>query len=165
MEDKAQRESDHLPADPGLASRTSSSENDREHTDAELASDWYTGICCSCSRSESSRGSTIFSKAQDVTVSGGSFTNITHNYNSVPTVFSDFRSIRLGDIDLRDLRLDIASGVVGHLCERRSARRVYAARIEGQKAEMTVAMYHHEAEEARRVHFTFNVHYDGIRSF
>ncbi|KAJ7681991.1 hypothetical protein DFH06DRAFT_1159938 [Mycena polygramma] len=89
-----------------------------------------------------SDGSAMFSKAQHFTVSGGTFTNISQIYNDSSAVLSDFRTIRLGDINLqREI------GVVN----RRTTRRVHIARVEGKRSEVTVAMYEGDgAEEAWR---------------
>ncbi|KAJ7679422.1 hypothetical protein DFH06DRAFT_1465511, partial [Mycena polygramma] len=137
MEDNAQSEAD-------LRSRNSTceghgpdsgmfpSDSETEYTDAEFASNSNPE-----SLGAASFGSTIFSRAHDLTVSGGTFTNITNNYNTVSTVLSDFRSIRLGDIDLRELRLERGRFVR----ERRSTSRVYAARVQGRNSGVTVAIY------------------------
>ncbi|KAJ7679418.1 hypothetical protein DFH06DRAFT_510731 [Mycena polygramma] len=137
MDDSVHNESDFPSAtssheDRGSASRMFSSDSDTEHTDAGFASTSNTE-----SLGAASYGSTFFSKAHHFSVSGGTFSNVTHNYNSVSTVLSDFRSIRLGDIDLRQLRFETNRFVR----ERRSTCRVYAARVEGRKSGVTVTIY------------------------
>lgn len=48
----------------------------------------------------------------------------------------------MGDIDLRkEIRLHEGSGVVYRQSVRQSLRRIYSARINGRKADMTVAVY------------------------
>ncbi|KAF7359899.1 hypothetical protein MVEN_00715600 [Mycena venus] len=84
----------------------------------------------------------IFSGSHNFTVAGGTFTNVTKNYTSAPTVPSDFRIIPLGDIDLQhEICLHRGSAVVGRRHERASVRRVYSARVDGRNTPMTVAMY------------------------
>ncbi|KAJ7858313.1 hypothetical protein B0H13DRAFT_1897616 [Mycena leptocephala] len=82
-----------------------------------------------------------FSSSHHFTVAGGTF-NVSNNYNSGPTVPSDFRMIPLGDIDLQhELHLNKGSAVVDRRREQASVRRVYSARIDGRDAPTTVAMY------------------------
>ncbi|KAJ6518082.1 hypothetical protein C8R47DRAFT_5544 [Mycena vitilis] len=119
------------PEDVESASGITWSENDMEHTVADFASDLNTQ-----SLQVPSRGGNFFPGAQNFTVAGGTFTNVTHNYNNGLTVLSDFRSIRLGDIDLRELRLER-----GRVHGRQSPSRVYAARVEGRNSDVTVAIY------------------------
>jgi hypothetical protein len=53
----------------------------------------------------------------------------------------------VGDIDLlREIRLDI-TGVVDHRRERPRVRRVYTAKIEGRKSDVTVAIYQGEGAQ------------------
>ncbi|KAJ7679426.1 hypothetical protein DFH06DRAFT_1166597 [Mycena polygramma] len=113
-----------------------SSEQDSEQTDAIYPSSSTTENAGSASL-----GSASFSNAYHFTVSGGAFTNVTNNYGVVSTVVSDYRSIRLGDIDLKELRLETPSQTLGYLHKRRSTRRVYTARVDGRKSNVTVAIY------------------------
>ncbi|KAF7337096.1 hypothetical protein MVEN_02147200 [Mycena venus] len=93
-------------------------------------------------QSACSYGSAIFSGSHHFTVAGGTFTSVTKNYTTAPTVPSDFRMIPLGDIDLQhEIRVDKKSDVVNRQRERHSVRRVYSAKIEGHKSSVTVAMY------------------------
>ncbi|KAF8133578.1 hypothetical protein K438DRAFT_1883799 [Mycena galopus ATCC 62051] len=89
----------------------------------------------------SSRGG-IFSGSTQFTVSGGTFTNITNNHSSAPTLLPpDFRIVPLGDIDLRrEIQWDHDHSVP-RLRERHSVRRVYSAKIDGRKRTVTVALY------------------------
>lgn len=58
----------------------------------------------------------------------------------------DFRMIPLGDIDLqREILLD--TGAVDRRRERPRVRRVYTAKIEGRKSDVTVAMYQGEGAQ------------------
>ncbi|KAJ6580611.1 hypothetical protein B0H19DRAFT_1111916 [Mycena capillaripes] len=83
----------------------------------------------------------IFSGSQHFTVAGGTFTSITKNYNTAPTVPSDFRMIPLGDIDLQhEIRVDNHAGIVNRHSKRARVR-VYSAKLNGQTSNMTVAMY------------------------
>ncbi|KAJ6518070.1 hypothetical protein C8R47DRAFT_4593 [Mycena vitilis] len=140
MDDAAQCEAEipshnSTPEDFGPdSSGTFTSEQYNQQTDAEF-------ICDSNNRGAgaASHRSTIFSKADHFSVSGGTFKNVTHNHNTVSTALSDFRQIPLGDIDLRELRLERASG--RFVRERQSTCRVYAARVEGRKSRVTVAIY------------------------
>ncbi|KAJ7679406.1 hypothetical protein DFH06DRAFT_1465503 [Mycena polygramma] len=108
-----------------------SSDSDGDYTDDELTSR---------STQENDGHSTgMFSDSQNFTVTAGTMTNVTKIYNTPSTVESDFRRIPLGDIDLRELRLE--RGSAPFIRERRSACRVYAARVEGRKSGVTVAIY------------------------
>ncbi|KAJ6576916.1 hypothetical protein DFH09DRAFT_1450478 [Mycena vulgaris] len=90
----------------------------------------------------------FFSKAQHLVVAGGKFKSITNITHAGPTVPSDFRMIPMGDLDLRhEIRLDSGSGVVHYQHGRKSARRVYSARIHGSKSKMTVVIYQGENAE------------------
>ncbi|KAJ7679416.1 hypothetical protein DFH06DRAFT_1166538 [Mycena polygramma] len=135
MDDSTQREADIPPGNltPEDLGPDSSgifcSESDTEHIDAQFTSNSNTE-----SLGAGSYGSTSFSKAHHLSVSGGTFTNVTNNYN---TVSPDFRRIPLGDIDLRELRFERDHFVR----ERRSTCQVYAARVEGRKSTATVAIY------------------------
>ncbi|KAJ6580626.1 hypothetical protein B0H19DRAFT_483050 [Mycena capillaripes] len=83
----------------------------------------------------------IFPGSQHFTVAGGTFTSITKNYTTAPTVPSDFRMIPLGDIDLqREIRVDNHAGIVNRHSKRARVR-VYSAKLNGQRSNMTVAMY------------------------
>ncbi|KAJ7679404.1 hypothetical protein DFH06DRAFT_1166505 [Mycena polygramma] len=148
MDDSVHSETDFpaatlSPEDPGSASRgTFSSDSAREQTGAESASGSDTE-----GPGAPSYGSTILSQAHHFSVSGGTFTNVTHNHDIVSTVLSDFRSIRLGDIDLREVRSETSSRFACYY--RRSVRRVHSARVEGRH--VTVAVYQgHGAEEEWR---------------
>ncbi|KAF7340606.1 hypothetical protein MSAN_02132100 [Mycena sanguinolenta] len=89
----------------------------------------------------------IFSRSRNFTVTGKNFTNIINNYPTVPGVPSDFRMITMGDIDLRhEIRVD--STGVG---KQERVRRIYSARVEGRKENLTVAIYQgDDAEEKWR---------------
>ncbi|KAJ6530455.1 hypothetical protein DFH09DRAFT_149945 [Mycena vulgaris] len=89
----------------------------------------------------------IFNNAQNFVVSGGNFTSIT-NIAPDPTIRKDFRTIYLGDIDLRsEIRLNTKYGGVNLRSGSGSVRRMYSARIKGCKPNMTVAMYQGESAE------------------
>ncbi|KAJ7095655.1 hypothetical protein C8R44DRAFT_718234 [Mycena epipterygia] len=80
----------------------------------------------------------FFPNAHNFTIAGGHFTSITH---SAPTIPSDFRTIPLGDLDLRsEIRLD-DFGVVNRQHGLGTARRIYSARVDGRQSDMTVAVY------------------------
>jgi hypothetical protein len=54
----------------------------------------------------------------------------------------------MGDIGLQhELHFDKDSGIVNHQRERACVRRVYSAKIQGQKSGMTVAMYEGDGAE------------------
>ncbi|KAJ6576935.1 hypothetical protein DFH09DRAFT_1310959 [Mycena vulgaris] len=90
----------------------------------------------------------FFPGAQNFVIAGGKFKSITKITHVTPPVPSDFRTIPMGDLDLRhELRLASGSGVVNRWQGRRSVRRVYSARIPGLKANMTVAVYQGENAE------------------
>ncbi|KAJ7027136.1 hypothetical protein C8F04DRAFT_1399665, partial [Mycena alexandri] len=78
--------------------------------------------------------------------------NIIQNYHAVPIVPPDFRMIPMGDIDLQqELMVNEESGVVGRRQERNCVRRVYSAKIDGRRSNVTVAVYQGDgAEEAWR---------------
>ncbi|KAJ6518025.1 hypothetical protein C8R47DRAFT_3791 [Mycena vitilis] len=118
------------------------SERDSQQTDAEL-----TYNSNNHGSGAASYGSNIFSSAHHFSVSGGTFTNITHNHNTVSTALPDFRQIPLGDIDLRELRLERTSNCF--VRQRQSTCRVYAARVEGRRSRVTVAIY--EGDGAKEV--------------
>ncbi|KAK6988025.1 hypothetical protein R3P38DRAFT_286474 [Favolaschia claudopus] len=84
----------------------------------------------------------MFSRASNFTVSGGNFTTaITKQY--ISPIFSDFRRIPLGDIDLlREVCLDddaVLRKRQGR--HRHSVRKIYSARIDGRDSNATVAVY------------------------
>ncbi|KAJ6518057.1 hypothetical protein C8R47DRAFT_4190 [Mycena vitilis] len=110
-----------------------SSESDGDYTDDGLASQATLD-----NAGPSSTG--MFSESQHITVTAGSLTNITKIYNGHSTPLSDFRNIRLGDIDLGEIRLDNASGLTW-----RHRRRVHSARVEGRQ--FTVAIYQGDGAE------------------
>ncbi|KAF7377034.1 hypothetical protein MSAN_00121500 [Mycena sanguinolenta] len=89
-------------------------------------------------------GSGMFSNSQQFTVTGGTFTNVTHkNYAAAPSLPSDFRMIPMGDIDLRHrIRVNERMSVAfSRPRERARVRRLYSAKVEGRKSTLTVAMY------------------------
>ncbi|KAJ6464934.1 hypothetical protein C8R45DRAFT_497400 [Mycena sanguinolenta] len=92
-----------------------------------------------------SYGGAIFSGSQHFTVAGGTFTNVTKNYNQNPSVPSDFRRIPLGDIALQHEINPL--GVVLRKRDRYSVRRVYSAKVGGQNSEVMVAMYQGQSAE------------------
>ncbi|KAJ7679419.1 hypothetical protein DFH06DRAFT_510807 [Mycena polygramma] len=160
MEDNMQTESDFSSGNStheGPDSASGVYDSQQTHADLPFSSNAET-------LGAASYGSTIFSKAHHFTVSGGTFTNVTHNYNTL-SIVSDFRTIRLGDIDLRDLRLDTASDLAGHPGESRSTRRVYTARVEGRKSNMTVAIYQgNGAEEVSYVTVLLHANFTRINT-
>ncbi|KAJ6538703.1 hypothetical protein DFH09DRAFT_1042106 [Mycena vulgaris] len=90
----------------------------------------------------------FFPGAQNFAVAGGKFKNITNITQAAPTVPSDFRTIPIGDLDLRhEMPLNGRSGLVNRWQGRNSARRVYSARVHGCKAKMTAAVYQGENGE------------------
>ncbi|KAJ7023137.1 hypothetical protein C8F04DRAFT_190650 [Mycena alexandri] len=98
----------------------------------------------------------IFPGSHHFTVAGGTFTNVMKNYVNAPDVPSDLRRIPIGDIDLQrqirvnEVRVDEDSGVIFREA-RGCVRRVYSAKVEGRKADMTVAIYEgNTAEEEWR---------------
>ncbi|KAJ7111860.1 hypothetical protein C8R44DRAFT_254419 [Mycena epipterygia] len=91
----------------------------------------------------------FFPSSQHFVVAGGVFkSKVTNNIHyASPTLPSDFRRIPLGDINLqREIRLD-GSGVVERSHERAYVRRIYSAKIEGRKSNMTVALYQGDSAE------------------
>ncbi|KAJ7775510.1 hypothetical protein B0H16DRAFT_1507669 [Mycena metata] len=99
-----------------------------------------------------SHGGNIFAEAHHFTVVGGIFTNVTNNYNTIPSVPPDFRIIPMGDIDLRaelhqQLRFNAGSRVVDRLPQRGWFRRVYSAKVEGRTSPMTAAIYEGDGAE------------------
>ncbi|KAJ7469405.1 hypothetical protein B0H11DRAFT_2283857 [Mycena galericulata] len=89
----------------------------------------------------------FFPCSERLRISGGVFTsNITNITEGTPPLPPDFRMIPIGDIYLRH-----GVGVVTRSTGTNCARRLYSARIEGRKTEMTVTMYQGEnAEEEWR---------------
>ncbi|KAJ6538690.1 hypothetical protein DFH09DRAFT_1368823 [Mycena vulgaris] len=86
----------------------------------------------------------FFTGAQTFVVGGGNFKSIT-NITTAPTAPSDFRMVPIGDLDLREeIRIDCGSGVVNLSEERKSARRMYSARIHGSKSNITLGVYQGE---------------------
>jgi hypothetical protein len=95
----------------------------------------------------------MFVGSRHLTVTGQNFTNIMNNYTSGPMVppgkcvsnnsatrlnIADFRIIPLGDINLqKEIRLNHET-VVGH---RPRVRRIYSAKVDRGKSNVTVAMY------------------------
>ncbi|KAJ7023131.1 hypothetical protein C8F04DRAFT_190542 [Mycena alexandri] len=94
----------------------------------------------------------IFPGSHHFTVAGGTFTNVMKNYVNAPDVPSDLRRIPIGDIDLQrqirvnEVRVDEGSGIIFREA-RDCVRRVYSAKVEGRKADMTVAIYEGEAAD------------------
>jgi hypothetical protein len=108
-------------------------------------------------------GSGMFGGSQHFTVTGQNFANITNHYPSGPMVpsgklpqfvfeeteyFPDFRMISLGDIDLRT-EIHLNNGV-DQQTERRRVRRIYSGKVNGEKANVTVAMYQGNGAEVVR---------------
>ncbi|KAF8188920.1 hypothetical protein K438DRAFT_1764171 [Mycena galopus ATCC 62051] len=99
----------------------------------------------------------FFPKARQFAVSGGTFTHITNNPQIRPVVPADFRRIPLGDIDLRrETRVDYKCGIVPFASERWVVRRIYSARINRRRPDMTVALYN--AEELYGVTSASGIH-------
>ncbi|KAJ7469386.1 hypothetical protein B0H11DRAFT_2283845 [Mycena galericulata] len=79
----------------------------------------------------------FFPRSERLLISGGVFTsNVTHITQGTPPLPPDFRMIPLGDIYLRH-----GVGVAARSTGTMGARRVYSARIEGKRRDMTVAIY------------------------
>ncbi|KAF8129393.1 hypothetical protein K438DRAFT_1999924 [Mycena galopus ATCC 62051] len=88
----------------------------------------------------------FIANSRNFSISGGQFIHITNYAPSVPV---EFRTIPLGDLDLRkEIRLD-EYGVVNRVHGQRAARRIYTARVEGKQSDMTVALY--QGEHAQQV--------------
>ncbi|KAJ7050598.1 hypothetical protein C8F01DRAFT_1092255 [Mycena amicta] len=87
----------------------------------------------------------FFHRSNQVSVSGGMFTSaqsVTNHFHHGPSVGADFRKIPLGDINLqRELRVDDQSVSVYRRREYGCVYRVYSARVEGRRADMTVAIF------------------------
>ncbi|KAJ7315062.1 hypothetical protein DFH08DRAFT_821022 [Mycena albidolilacea] len=83
----------------------------------------------------------FFTGAKQFVISGGEFTSVTNLItNAVPE--ADFRTIQLGNLDLRhEIRLDHRSGMAHRLSPSNCVRRIYAARIDGVPAGMTAIVY------------------------
>ncbi|KAJ7486313.1 hypothetical protein B0H11DRAFT_2230770 [Mycena galericulata] len=82
----------------------------------------------------------FFPSSQNFVVAGGNFTSITHNTNS-PLPPPDYLIIAMGDIDLmKEIRLHEDSGVASRK-RAGQVRRIYSARVNGGKANMTVSLY------------------------
>ncbi|KAJ7111774.1 hypothetical protein C8R44DRAFT_985271 [Mycena epipterygia] len=95
----------------------------------------------------------FFPRSQHFVVAGGVFkSKVTNHIHEAPTLPSDFRRIPIGDIDLqREIHLDAQTGVVERSRGRVCVRRMYSAKIEGRKSNMTVALYQGDnAEEEWR---------------
>ncbi|KAJ7017087.1 hypothetical protein C8F04DRAFT_480958 [Mycena alexandri] len=66
----------------------------------------------------------------------------------VPAVPSDIRMIPMGDIDLQQLlQVNKGSGTISWRGERRCARRVYSAKVDGRTSNMTVVVYQGDKAE------------------
>ncbi|KAJ7063807.1 hypothetical protein C8F01DRAFT_35766 [Mycena amicta] len=96
----------------------------------------------------------FFHSSDQVSVTGGMFTSaqsVTNHFHHGPSVGvppADFRKIPLGDINLqRELRVDDQSVSVYRRREHGCVHRVYSARVEGKKADMTVAIFQGENAE------------------
>ncbi|KAJ7486417.1 hypothetical protein B0H11DRAFT_2279033 [Mycena galericulata] len=101
--------------------------------------------------SASSYAGAFFPRSRQLIVAGGTFTsNVTHNIcHAAPSIPTDIRRIPWGDIDLRhEIKLDRKSGVTHRERGRGFVRRMYQARIEGREADMTVAVYEGDNENA-----------------
>ncbi|KAJ7063840.1 hypothetical protein C8F01DRAFT_1250107 [Mycena amicta] len=90
----------------------------------------------------------FFHSSNQVSVTGGMFTSaqsVTNHFQHGPSVGvpqADFRKIPLGDINLqRELRVDDRSVSVYRRREHGCVHRVYSARVEGRKGDMTVAIF------------------------
>ncbi|KAJ7759762.1 hypothetical protein DFH07DRAFT_817099 [Mycena maculata] len=89
----------------------------------------------------------FFPRSKYLVVAGGTFTSNTNNTTPSP-VPSDYRKIPMGDIDLRqEIRFDEDSHVVYRRSVGGSVRRMYSARVNGQNADMTVALYEGDCAE------------------
>ncbi|KAJ6450158.1 hypothetical protein C8R45DRAFT_1224173, partial [Mycena sanguinolenta] len=90
----------------------------------------------------------VFSGSQHFTVSGGTLTSITKNYNSTPTEPCDFRMVPMMDIDLQR-EISLETSAANRQRKRPCVRRVYSAKLESQlrKGNMTVAMYQGDGAE------------------
>ncbi|KAJ6523916.1 hypothetical protein DFH09DRAFT_1190084 [Mycena vulgaris] len=86
----------------------------------------------------------FFPNSHNFVVSGGDFTAITNIYNPSPSARIDFRTIPLGDLDLRQ---EIHGSMVNRRSRRGYARRIYHARIDGRNSKMTIALYQGKAAE------------------
>ncbi|KAJ7095581.1 hypothetical protein C8R44DRAFT_860239 [Mycena epipterygia] len=100
------------------------------------------GSMASSASTRSPSSGAFISNSRNFTISGGNITNITNIVNNTPIVTSDFRTIQLGDLDLRnEIRLE-------HLGV-------------GKQSDMTVAVYQGEnAEETWKREVS---KYSGIR--
>ncbi|KAF7344224.1 hypothetical protein MVEN_01713200 [Mycena venus] len=89
----------------------------------------------------------MFSNSHHFTITAGNLVNITNEKTLALTVPSDYRRIPVGDIDLlREIMLD--SSCITHCQrERPRVRRVYTAKIEGRKSNVTVAIYQGEGAQ------------------
>ncbi|KAJ7104862.1 hypothetical protein C8R44DRAFT_807200 [Mycena epipterygia] len=86
----------------------------------------------------------FITNSRNFTIAGGHFTNVIQCAHTIP---SDFRTIPLGDLDLRnEIHLDECGVASRHhgVC---AARRMYTTRIEGKQSDMTVAIYEGEHAE------------------
>ncbi|KAJ7127719.1 hypothetical protein C8R44DRAFT_873526 [Mycena epipterygia] len=116
---------------------------DHAHSPEEAS----TGSMASPASAPSLSSGAFISNSRNFTISGGNITNITNIMNNAPVVPSDFRTIPLGDVDLRnEIRME-HSGVVNRQRGLRPGRRVYTARIQGTPSDMTVAVYQGENAE------------------
>ncbi|KAJ6534559.1 hypothetical protein B0H10DRAFT_2145775, partial [Mycena sp. CBHHK59/15] len=90
----------------------------------------------------------FFPHAQNFVIIGGQFKSISNVHQASPSITSDFRIIRLGDLDIRkEIQLDSKSGAMRRRHGRASVRRVYSARIPDYNSSMTVAVYQGESAD------------------
>ncbi|KAJ7036905.1 hypothetical protein C8F04DRAFT_1093805 [Mycena alexandri] len=114
-----------------------------------------------------SSGGSMFAGSQHFTVAGGTFNNSTINYVTPPaappgSVYrilkcftqdakyrADFRMISMGDIDLqKELTVNKEWSAIGRRREHGCVRRMYSAKVDGRKSDLTVGVYQgHGAEE------------------
>ncbi|KAJ7651170.1 hypothetical protein FB45DRAFT_32068 [Roridomyces roridus] len=86
----------------------------------------------------------FFPASQHLTVHGGNFTSNVHIHQdpSESTLFSDYRMIRRGDIDLRkEITFDKETAQVHRLERRPHVRRIYSAKIHGVESDRAVFVY------------------------
>ncbi|KAJ7034612.1 hypothetical protein C8F04DRAFT_1234218 [Mycena alexandri] len=82
----------------------------------------------------------MFAGSHHFTLVGGTFNSM--NYHATPTVPPDFCMIPMGDIDLqKEVTANRNSGVIDRRRHRNCVRRVYSAKINGRKSNVTVAVY------------------------
>ncbi|KAF7377023.1 hypothetical protein MSAN_00120400 [Mycena sanguinolenta] len=110
-----------------------------------------------CDVESPSHASGMFSNSQHFTVTGGTFTNVTKNYAATPSHPSDLQMIPLADIDLRhEIRLDNSTVVIDHRRKQACVRRLYSAKVEGRKSNLTVAMYQGDDAEQEAFNYLYS---------